>query len=101
MMDNRFDGGIGMDTSGEEGAVLGTITVYAMGLIFAVVGLLYGGYYTWTHAPVVGGEWWPYIRVAATVFGAFLSMKISAIIGYVLGIPVAVVIAAVYGFIKG
>lgn len=103
MMDNRFDNDgidMSMDTSGEEGAVLGALTVHATGLLFAIAGLIAGLYFTWMNAPAVGGEMWPYIRVVAMVFGGFIAMKISGIIGYVVGIPVGIAVGAAYSSLK-
>lgn len=69
-----------------EGAFTGSIGASAiLGVIFSVIGMAIGAFLVWNHAPMVGGSWWFYIRIGATIIGALVGAKIGAIVGFFTG----------------
>lgn len=55
-----------------------------IGLGIAVVAALVAAIVAWTHAPPVGGEWWPYIRALIALVSAVIGFKTGAVIAYVV-----------------
>lgn len=51
-------------------------TVIGISYLFAVIGLVVGGYLAWSFAPPVGGEWWPYIRVTVSIISGLLVARV-------------------------
>jgi len=49
-----------------------------------MVGLLVGAVITWIFAPEVGGEYWPYIHVVASLVGGFIVAGIINVVGHML-----------------
>jgi len=60
----------------------GMLIMQAFAVIAAVSGLAVGAWFVWTNAPVVGGEFWPYIRVVGSIIGAIIGAKVFALIAY-------------------
>lgn len=65
-------------------------------ILFALAGLAGGALIAWNHAPVVGGEWWPYIRAGAAILGAVIGAKIAAIIGYIVGMAAMFIVGVLW-----
>lgn len=81
-----------------EGAITGGIGLAAIfGLVFSLLGLLGAGFWVWNNAPVVGGEWWFYIRIGATVVCAIIGAKLGAIVGYFVGIVTGSAVGGILG----
>jgi hypothetical protein len=38
------------------------------------------GAWTWVNAPVVGGAWWPYVRVVVSVLAFAVGMKVTLLL---------------------
>lgn len=57
-------------------------------LLLALVGFAVGAYLIYHHAPVVGGEYWPYIRIVVSIIGGVIVGKVAAIVGVLFGIVV-------------
>lgn len=69
-----------------DGAVMsGTGFAVIAGFLFAIIGMIVGAFIVWNQAPVVGGEWWPYIRIGATAVGAIIAAKVGVLVGYIVG----------------
>lgn len=81
-----------------DGALAGGIGLAAvLGLVLSVTGLAVGAWLTWHNVPVVGGEWWFYIRAAATVIGAVVGAKVGGIVGYFMGIVGGAFVGGILG----
>lgn len=52
------------------------------------------GVWVWHNAPPVGGEWWFYLRAAFTIVGAFVGIKVGALLGWLL----TVLVGGLYAF---
>lgn len=64
------------------------IGVQVLVVVLAVIGTVAGAYLAWTRAPPVGGGWWPYVRVAATLVGAIVGAKIGVLVGALVGVVI-------------
>ena len=73
---------------GESSAASGVAAVIALQFVViggALIGFVGAAYLTWTYAPAVGGEWWPYIRALAALIGGAIGAKVIGIVAYVVG----------------
>lgn len=71
------------------------VTVQISALVGAVALALVGAWLTWHNAPPVGGEWWPYVHVAATIVGGIIGAKIGALAGFLFGLALALLVEVV------
>ena len=58
------------------------VLTYAVSVVIGFCGLLVGGYLAWAYAPVVGGQWWPYIHAVATGVSAIVGLKAGLLAGF-------------------
>lgn len=64
---------------------LGVLGGVALVFVMMLAGAAVGGYLVWTHAPPVGGDWWFYVRLIASVIGALIGAKVGYVAGVILG----------------
>jgi len=77
---------------------------FALWAAFSVV-MIFGvptavGYLVFTNAPVVGGAWWPYIRVVVTAVVALVTVRIVVPLVTLLSVVGGIVIATAGGVIS-
>jgi hypothetical protein len=100
--DSRYnDPNDGYFVGGRSVGVIG----FALWAAFSVV-MVFGvptavGYLVFTNAPVVGGAWWPYIRVVVTAIAALIALKAVVVVLTLLSIVAGIVIATVGEVIFG
>jgi len=71
----------------------GVIGAQVFGIIGALAGLVAGAFLVWNHAPVVGGEWWPYVHVVATAIGGVIGAKIGVLVGMICAGVVGLIVS--------
>jgi len=74
---------------------------FALWAAFSIV-MLFGvptavGYLVFTNAPVVGGAWWPYIRVVVTAIAALITVRVVVPLIAALSVVAGIVMATVGG----
>lgn len=79
-----------------DGAEIVALAVYVGSI---VIGGVVAMWLVWVYAPPVGGEWWPYIRVAATLIGGVVGAKIAAILATLLAFVVVGLLALILAVI--
>lgn len=68
----------------ENDGILATLAVQALVFVSALIGAIGTGLWAWANAPVVGGDFWPYIRVGAALVGALIGAKVGAVVMVIL-----------------
>lgn len=75
--------------------IVSAIVPWATAIVGWLFGLGAGALYAWNNAPIVGGEFWPYIRVFVAAFAGLLTAKVGAIVGLLIGTAIVVVVSIV------
>ena len=68
------------------------VVPYLFAIIAWVIGFGGATWYAWHNAPIIGGEYWPYIRVAVAVIAGFISAHVMSVLGAIIGALLAVVV---------
>lgn len=82
-----------------DDAFIAVFAAQILAFALALVGLAAGAYLAWTHAPPVGGEWWPYIRVGAVIVAAVIGAKVGALVGYLTAVIVGIIVAVFWAVV--
>jgi len=75
------------------------VVPYLFAIIAWFMGFVGATWYAWHNAPIVGGEYWPYIRVGIAVVAGFISAHVLSILAAIIGALLAAVVVFLAGII--
>jgi len=80
--------------------IVSVVVPWAMAIIGWLLGLGAGALYAWNNAPMVGGEFWPYIRVVVVILAGLLTAKVAALVGLLLGAGISIVLILIAAVVE-